>query len=60
MERNKLRYTVVISDGNAKLISGLNNEHCDPGNHIYGDFVYIMVISNLFTFMVITYLFLLF
>ena len=29
-------------------------------NYIYVDFVYIMVISSLFTFMVITYLFLLF
>ena len=27
VEKNKLRYTVVISDGNAKTISRLNSEH---------------------------------
>ena len=27
VEKNKLRYTVVISDGDAKSISRLNNEH---------------------------------
>ena len=50
VERNKLRYMVVISDADAKSISRLNNEH--P----YGSDVVIQVI----TFMVITYLFLFF
>ena len=62
VEKHKLRYTVVISDGD-KTISRLNSEH--P----YGTDIEIQVntfmlilfilwwISNLFTFMVITYLF---
>ena len=50
--KNKLRYTVVISDGDAKTISRLNSEH--P----YGTDVEIQVSTFmliLFTFMVITY-----
>ena len=63
VEKHKLRYTIVISDGDAKTISRLNSEY--P----YGTDIEIQVstlmlilfilwwISNLFTFMVITYLF---
>ena len=55
VERNQLRYTMVISDGDAKLISRLNNEH--P----YGCDIVIQVITFmlliLFIFMVITYCF---
>ena len=57
VEKNKLLYTVVISDGDAKTISRLNSEH--P----YGSDVVIQVITFmliLFIFMVISNLFLLF
>ena len=47
VERNKLRYTVVISDGDAKSISRLNNEH--P----YSSDIVIQVI----TFMLISFIF---
>ena len=46
VEKNKLRYTVVISDGDAKSISRLNNEH--P----YGTDIEIQVI----TFMLILFI----
>ena len=62
VEKHKLRYTVVISDGDAKTISRLNSEH-PYGTDInqVSTFMSILFIlwwiSNLFTFMVITYLF---
>ena len=47
VEKNQLRYTVVISDGDAKMISRLNSEHPYDSDvviqviYIYVDFVYI-------------------
>ena len=53
VEKNKLQYTVVISDGDAKTISRLNNEHPYGSDVViqvitYGDFVYIYGDFNLF------------
>ena len=53
---------VVISDGNAKTISRLNSEHPYGSDVViqvitFMLILFIMVISNLFTFMLITYLF---
>ena len=50
VEKNQLRYTTVISDGDANTISRLNSEH-PYGSH---------VVIQVSTLMVITYLFLLF
>ena len=66
VEKNKLRYTVVISDGDAKTMARLNSEHPYGSDVVIPVITFMlilfifMVISNLFTFMVITYLFLLF
>ena len=62
--KNKLRYMVVISDGDAKTISRLNSEHPYGSDVVIQVITFMLilfifiVISNLFTFMVITNLFL--
>ena len=60
VEKNQLRYTVVITDGDAKTISRLNSEHPYGSEvvilvitYIYVDFV--SIYGDLFTFMVITF-----
>ena len=58
VEKNKLRYTVVISDGDAKMISRLNSEHPYGSDVLIQVITFMlilfifMVISNLFTFMI--------
>ena len=60
VEKNQLRYTVVVSDGDDKTISRLNSEH-PYGSDVIQVITFMlilfifMVISNLFTFMVITF-----
>ena len=56
VEKNQLRYMVVISDGDANTISRLNREH-PYGSDVVIQVITFMVITYLFTFMVITYLF---
>ena len=63
VEKNKLQYTMVISDGDAKTISRLNSEHPYGSDVVIQVITFMlilfifMVISNLFTFMVILNLF---
>ena len=67
VEKNQLRYTTVICDGDAKTILRLNNEH-PYGSDVVIEVITFMLIlfifmvivyiyGDLFTFMVITYLY---